>query len=153
MPGPQVPNEARDIELEREQMIHAVKEAWDDCKPEISFEQHGLERDEILEVLKEGLLSHKTQHLEDVREVGASYDEVLQAVKKALVDYQPPRIETPESITREEIIISVRECLESFEFPLPSAAPSTIRGEVGLTHDDVDRRCATRHCNAVSTQS
>ena len=126
----------RDLELEREQMLQAVKEAWEDCKPDIALEHFGLERDEILETLKEGLKSYQPQQPETIREVGASYEEVLEAVQKALAHFQPPSIHTPESITREEILVTVRECLESFEFPMPIPATSAIR-ELELTRDDV----------------
>ena len=101
--------------LEKEEILTAVREAWEDCKPEIELQNFGLERDEILECLKEGLKSYQPES--SIREAGASYDDVLDAVQKGLSAFQPPPIETPASITREEILMSVRECLETFDFP------------------------------------
>ena len=49
----------RNPEMEQEQLLVAIKEAWEDCKPEIALEHFGLERDEILETLKEGLKSYE----------------------------------------------------------------------------------------------
>lgn len=125
----------RDLVAEREEMISAVREAWEDCKPEIALEHFGLERDEILDTLKEGLRSYQPQNSE-IREVGASYDEVLEAVQKGLADFKPPAVETEASITREEVFMAVRECLESFEFPIPMP-PAPTSKESDLTREDV----------------
>ena len=118
--------------LEKEEILTAVREAWEDCKPEIELQGFGLEREDILDCLKEGL---KSYHLESsVREVGASYDEVLEAVQKGLRDFRPPTIEPPSAITREEILMTVRECLETFDFP---AMQAPVSREMDLTRDDV----------------
>ena len=118
--------------LEKEEILAAVREAWEDCKPEIELQGFGLDRDEILDCLKEGLRSY---HLETaVREVGASYDEVLEAVQKGLRDFKPPSIESSSSITREEILMTVRECLETFDFPTSQTAGSR---EVDITREDM----------------
>ena len=126
----------RHPDQEREQLLVAVKEAWEDCKPDIALEHFGLERDEILETLKEGLKSYQPQH-NDAREMGVSYDDVLAAVHTGLADFKPPEIHTEASISREEILMSVRECLESFEFPVPAAAPSSLMREGDLTYEDM----------------
>ena len=125
----------RDPAMEREEMLSAVREAWEDCKPEIALEHFGLERDEILDTLKEGLRSYQPQQPE-VREVGATYEEVLDAVQKGLANFKPPPVDTDTNITREEILMSVRECLESFEFPMP-ILPTPSAKEPDLTRDDV----------------
>jgi hypothetical protein len=41
--------------LEKEEILDAVREAWETYKPEIELQNFGLERDEILECLTEGL--------------------------------------------------------------------------------------------------
>ena len=125
----------RDPTLEREELLRAVREAWEDCKPEIALEHFGLERDEILDTLKEGLRSYQPQR-SDIREVGASYEEVLEAVQKGLANFKPPPFETEASISREEILMSIRECLESFEFPMPVPPAPSVK-EPDLTRDDV----------------
>ncbi|KAI4127778.1 MAG: hypothetical protein LQ347_004456, partial [Umbilicaria vellea] len=103
--------------IEREEILDAVREAWETYKPEIELQNFGLERDEILQCLKEGLQEYQPQG--QAREVsGVSYDEVLDAVQKAMQNFKPPTpIDTEASITREEILMSVRECLETFDFP------------------------------------
>ncbi|MCJ1380890.1 hypothetical protein MMC17_003999 [Xylographa soralifera] len=102
--------------IEREEILEAVREAWETYKPEIELQNFGLERDEILQCLKEGLQEYQPQ--EQSKELGgASYEEVLEAVQEGLKKFKPPPVETEASVTREEILMAVRECLESFEFP------------------------------------
>ena len=120
--------------IEREEILEAVREAWETYKPEIELQNFGLERDEILECLKEGLQGYKAES--DTKEIpGATYEEVLHAVKVGLQDFKAPApVETESSITREEIIMTVRECLESFEFP---TAPLAKEKELEITREDV----------------
>ena len=125
----------RNPELEREQLLVAIKEAWEDCKPEIALEHFGLERDEILETLKEGLKSYEPQQA-STSEPGITYDDVLDAVQKGMANFQTLNLDTEASITREEILVTVRECLESFEFPRPEPALSTNPSS-DLTRDNV----------------
>lgn len=121
--------------LQKEEILVAVREAWEECKPEIELQNFGLERDEILECLKEGLRAYQPG-LPDVREVGASYDEVLEAVNKGLQNFYPPSFDSEEKLTREEILMTVRECLETFEFPAPVVSDSLPR-DADITRDDV----------------
>lgn len=121
--------------LQKEEILVAVKEAWEECKPEIELQNFGLERDEILECLKEGLRAYRPQ-LPDVREVGASYDEVLEAVNKGLQTFRPPVIDDEEKLTREEILMTVRDCLESFDFPASVSSKLPSR-DLDITRDDV----------------
>lgn len=111
-------------ELQREDVIDAVREAWETYKPEITVEQIGLERDEILACLKEGLM-HYTPG--DDRTAAATKDEVFQAVMEGLEHFDPPPIEAPPSLSRDEIIEAVRDCLDEFEFPV---APSAIGADL-----------------------
>ena len=120
--------------IERDEILEAVREAWETYKPEIELQNFGLERDEILTCLKEGLQEYQPQN--ESREIGgASYEEVLDAVNEGMKNFQPPPpIETEASVTKEEILMTVRECLESFEFPIPRAEVSK---EVEITREDV----------------
>ena len=120
--------------IEREEILEAVREAWETYKPEIELQNFGLERDEILQCLKEGLQQYQPkEQAKDL--VGASYDEVLDAVREGLQDFKPPApIETEATITREEILMTVRECLETFDFPASNVG--TVR-EPEMTRDDV----------------
>jgi chromosome segregation ATPase len=123
----------RDPGAEREELLAAIREAWEDCKPEIALEHFGLERDEILETLKEGLKSHQPQQ-PTARDAGATYEDVLLAVTKGLADFQPPEMPPSAGLTQEDVFRVVQQCLETFEWP----AQSTRQGEEsGLTRDDV----------------
>ncbi|KAH8130148.1 hypothetical protein ACSS6W_005487 [Trichoderma asperelloides] len=113
-------------DLNRDDVLEAVREAWENYKPEIEVQQIGLERDEILECLKEGL--------ENQMPPAATRDEILTAVVEGLKHYVPPQMDTAASMSRDEIIEAVRECLEEFEFPV---APSALGNE--LTREDMLR--------------
>ncbi|KAI0484622.1 hypothetical protein GGR56DRAFT_33720 [Xylariaceae sp. FL0804] len=121
------PEKKQTPELSREDVMKAVKVAFDNYKPEIQIEQLGLERDEVLDCLKEGLQDYAPR--QDTPQ-GASRDEVFRAVVEGLKHYEPPRIDTPASLSREEILEAVRECLEEFEFPIaPSAMGNDLSRE------------------------
>ena len=117
MPIPQAEIVNQGSGIEREEILEAVREAWETYKPEIELTTHGLERDEILQCLKEGMEEYRPK---SEQQSPAVYDEVLDAVKDGLKDFKPPAPETEASITREEILMAVRECLESFDFPTAS---------------------------------
>lgn len=117
-------------DLSRDDVIEAVREAWENYKPEIEVQQIGLERDEVLACLKQGLQEYAPR---DDRPPAASRDEVFTAVVEGLKHFVPPQVDTPASISREEIVDAVRDCLEEFEFPI---APSAI-GNNELTREDM----------------
>ncbi|KAJ3471224.1 hypothetical protein MRS44_001323 [Fusarium solani] len=110
-------------DLSRDDVIEAVRDAWENYKPEIEVQQLGLERDEVLACLKEGLR-------EFAPAPAATRDEVFTAVVEGLKHFVPPQVEQPETASREEIIDAVRDCLEEFEFPV---AP----GNNELTREDM----------------
>lgn len=120
--------------IEREEIIGAIREAWETYKPEIELQNFGLERDEILQCLKEGLQEYQ-QKDQDKDFAGVSYEEVLDAVHEGLKHFKPPPpIQSEASITKEEILMTVRECLETFDFPTSSiGAPR----ELEMTREDV----------------
>ncbi|KAK4101811.1 hypothetical protein N658DRAFT_38641 [Parathielavia hyrcaniae] len=119
----------RAAELRREDVLQAVKDAWEKYKPEIEIQQIGLERDEVLTCLQEGLRAYAPR---DDRPPGATRDEVFQAVVEGLRHFVPPKVEIPATLSRDEILDAVRECLEEFEFPV---APSAMGNEV--TREDM----------------
>jgi len=133
------PQEApRDAAAEREFLLTAVKEAWEDCKPEIALEHFGLERDEILETLKEGLQSYQPKNLPD-QTAGATYQQIMEAVQSGLADFQPPQIEAPSAMTREEISAALQECLENFQFPAPAPVEANSSNDIReLVLDAID---------------
>lgn len=119
--------------IEREDILEAIRHAWETYKPEIELQNFGLERDEILQCLKEGLEQYQPKE-QSQDPAGASYEEVLEAVHEGLKHFVPPAPIVPEpSITKDEILEAVRECLDTFDFPMPSVAPR----EVDLTREDV----------------
>ncbi|KAJ3494016.1 hypothetical protein NLG97_g4349 [Lecanicillium saksenae] len=118
-------------DLSREDVIEAVREAWEAYKPEIDVEKSGLEREDIMACLKEGLQDYQPH---DERPPSATRDEVFTAVVEGLKHFVPPQMDTPASLSRDEIIEAVRDCLEEFEFPVAAAA---IGNGNDMTHQDV----------------
>lgn len=117
-------------DLNREDVIEAVRDAWENYKPEIEVQQLGLERDEVLACLKEGLQEYAPR---DDRPPAATRDEVFTAVVEGLKHFVPPQVDSPATLSREEIIDAVRDCLEEFEFPV---APSAL-GNNEITREDM----------------
>lgn len=111
------------VGMDKEDILEAVREAWEVNKPEIELQNFGLEREEILECLTEGLKAYQPKHDEAL-----TYDHVLAAVQAGMQSFVPPPIEAPPAITREEVAEAVKECLESFELTIP---------EPNITKEDI----------------
>lgn len=112
----------------KEDIIDAVREAWENYKPDIELQHFGLEREELLVCLKEGIQEFAPQN-----DPGATRDEVFAAVIEGLKHFTPPPVEN-ESLSRDEILDAVRECLEEFEFP---AAPMPEPRDPDVTRDEM----------------
>ena len=127
--------ESADAALDKEDILDAIRESWETCKPEIELQNFGLERDEILQCLKEGLEEYRP--LSDGRDRdGLSRQDVLKTIQDGLDRFTPPpavTVTSEPSITREEILLAVRECLETFDFPRATGAPP----EAKLSKEDV----------------
>jgi DNA repair exonuclease SbcCD ATPase subunit len=106
-------------ELRRDDVVDAVRDAWERYKPEITVEQVGLERDEVLACLKEGFMQYAPR---DNRPEAATREEVFKAVVEGLQHFSPPPIDVPPALSRDEIVEAVRDCLEEFEFPVAASA-------------------------------
>lgn len=106
-------------DLSREDVIEAVRDAWENYKPEFEVQHLGLERDEVLTCLKEGLQEYLPR---DEKPEGATREEVFKAVVEGLKHFVPPQMDTTATISRDEIIEAVRDCLEEFEFPVSASA-------------------------------
>ncbi|PLB46905.1 hypothetical protein P170DRAFT_438604 [Aspergillus steynii IBT 23096] len=116
-------DELRGNEMQKEDIIETVREAWETYKPEIELQNFGLERDEILECLAEGLKEYQPKH-----EHAVTYDQVLAAVQAGMQDFAPPP-----SITKDEIAQTIRECFENSQPAPRSVEPEhlhTIRDEI-----------------------
>ncbi|KAB8204163.1 hypothetical protein BDV34DRAFT_197956 [Aspergillus parasiticus] len=96
-------DEPRGATMEKDDILDAVRDAWETYKPEIELENFGLERDEILECLSEGLKAYQPRH-----EDAVTYDQVLAAVQAGMQQF-----EQPPTITKDEIVHTIRECLET----------------------------------------
>lgn len=119
--------------IERDDILEAIRHAWETYKPEIELQNFGLERDEILQCLKEGLEQYQPKE-QSQDPAGASYEEILEAVHEGLKHFDPPAPVVPKpNITKDEILAAMRECLDTFDFPMPSVAPR----EVELSREDV----------------
>ncbi|KAF9885498.1 hypothetical protein FE257_012825 [Aspergillus nanangensis] len=105
--------------MQKDEILETVREAWETYKPEIELQNFGLERDEILECLSEGLRAYQPQHDQAV-----TYDQVLVAVQAGMQNF-----EQPPSITKEEIIHTIRECLETSQ-PAPRSLEQEHLGAI-----------------------
>ncbi|OQD97327.1 hypothetical protein PENSOL_c012G11509 [Penicillium solitum] len=130
LPQPQA--ESRGAEMDREDILETVREAWETYKPEIEFNNFGLERDEILTCLEEGLKSYQPQH-----EQAVTYDQVLAAVEDGMQKFIPPQIEHPPSISRDEIILTIRECLEKQPEPASRSLDDEHVGHLHSMRDEI----------------
>jgi hypothetical protein len=142
LPQPQAVS--RGAEMDREDILETVREAWETYKPEIEFNNFGLERDEILTCLEEGLKSYQPQHEEAV-----TYDQVLAAVEDGMQKFIPPQIEHPPGISRDEIILAIRECLDKQPEPATRSLDEEHIGHLNSMREDileaVAKSMATHH--------
>jgi hypothetical protein len=99
----QLRDEPKGPTMEKEDILETVREAWETYKPEIELQNFGLERDEILDCLEEGLKAYQPQH-----EQAVTYDQVLAAVQAGMQQFEKPPI-----ITKDEIVQTIQECLET----------------------------------------
>ncbi|KAJ5500444.1 hypothetical protein N7453_009495 [Penicillium expansum] len=129
---PQPQPESRGAEMDREDILETVREAWETYKPEIEFNNFGLERDEILTCLEEGLKSYQPQH-----EQAVTYDQVLAAVEDGMQKFIPPQIEHPPSISRDEVILTIRECLEKQPDPVSRSLDEEHVGHLHSMRDEI----------------
>ncbi|PWY63203.1 chromosome segregation ATPase family protein [Aspergillus eucalypticola CBS 122712] len=132
--------EPHGVNMEKEEILETVREAWETYKPEIELQNFGLERDEILECLSEGLREYRPQH-----EDAVTYDQVLAAVQAGMQSFaQPP------NITKEEIVQTIHECLAGFEPPAPRGVEREhldgMRDEIleAVTHSVTSQSALTR---------
>jgi DNA repair exonuclease SbcCD ATPase subunit len=123
----------------KEDIVEAVREAWENYRPDIELQHFGLEREELLACLKEGIQEYAPQ--DGARSVGATREEVFKAVVEGFKHFSPLQVDAGSSLSREDICDAVRDCLEEFEFP---SAPQPEPRENGITRDDIV--CAVREC-------
>jgi chromosome segregation ATPase len=98
--------------LERDDVLEAVKDGLKDFEPNIELQQFGLEREEILTVLKEGLEDYQNSRPEPAGP-GIDKAEIFEAMQEALKDFQPASPDQLQSV-REDILGELRVALEEF---------------------------------------
>ncbi|KAF2088447.1 hypothetical protein K490DRAFT_72869 [Saccharata proteae CBS 121410] len=99
--------------LDKEAILSAVKEAYEEYKPEIELQQFGLERDEILECLRQGLEDYRASAPRS-ESGGVSREAIMDAVAEAMQHFNPPQRASESAEIREEVLGAVRECLDEF---------------------------------------
>ncbi|KAG9205089.1 hypothetical protein G6514_009549 [Epicoccum nigrum] len=101
--------------LDKEAIVNAIREAYDsvEMKPNVEIQQFGLERDEILQCLREGLQDYSGSGVVTREEIGEIVQESLQQLRL------PPPVNEANEI-REEILMAVRDSLEELK---PSLIP------------------------------
>lgn len=109
--------------LDKEAILNAVKEAYESYKPEIELQQFGLERDEILQCLREGLEDYRNS-APSPEPTGVSKEEVMDAIHEAFQHFNPPAPINEAHEIREEMLGAVRECLEEFKPTMAITAAS-----------------------------
>ena len=98
--------------LERDDVLDAVKDGLKDFEPNIELQQFGLEREEVLAVLKEGLEDYQNNRPEPAGP-GIDKAEIFEAMQEALKDFQPASPDHLQSV-REDILGELRLALEEF---------------------------------------
>lgn len=121
--------------VDRESILSAVREACESYKPEIELQQFGLERDEILQCLREGLEDYQSSR-SGPETHGTSREEVMATVQEAMQNFTPPAPANEALEIKEEVVDAVRECLENFK--PPAGERPTSRGSDISRHDVLD---------------
>lgn len=93
--------------LDKEAIVSAIREAYEAYKPNVEIETIGLERDEILQCLREGLQDYRGSGGVTKEDIELSIQDAIQHIKL------PPPINEAHEM-REEVLMAVRECLEDF---------------------------------------
>jgi flagellar hook-basal body complex protein FliE len=132
---------AQGAPLDKEAIVAAIREAYDsvEMKPNVEIQQFGLERDEILQCLREGLQDYNGSGAVSKEEIGDIVhdslqqlrlpapineaheirEEVLMAVRESLEELKPslvPQQSQAESLTRDVLLDAIKEALSSHEF-------------------------------------
>ncbi|KAI9692801.1 MAG: hypothetical protein M1820_009349 [Bogoriella megaspora] len=115
--------------IEKEEIVAAVKQACEDFKPDITMEMHGLEREEVLEVLKEGMDEYQARS----EQSNINREEIMDAVHQAMQHFNPPAPPTELGEIKEEVLAAIRESLDEIR-PLPQPP---MRRDSDLTRETV----------------
>ena len=126
---------------EKEEIIAAVKQACEDFKPDITMEYNGLQNEEILQVIREGLEEYQESHAVPS---GITQEEVMDAVQQAMHHFQPPAPPNEIGEAKEEILAALHESLDAMKMSAPQAVPRDME----LTREtvvDAVKECLLAH--------
>jgi tetrahydromethanopterin S-methyltransferase subunit G len=102
--------------FDKEAIVSAVREAYEEYQPDNRIQTIGLQREEVLECLREGLQDLPSS-------TGVSREEIEHIIRESLQQIQlPPPINEAHEI-RDEVLFAVRECLEELK---PALAPQQL---------------------------
>ncbi|KAF2877938.1 hypothetical protein BDV95DRAFT_556364 [Massariosphaeria phaeospora] len=118
---------AQGAPLDKEAIVAAVREAYEGIPtPNFEITGFGLERDDILQCLREGLQDYHGSS-------GATKEEIEHIVQESIQHVKlPPPINEAHEI-REEVLMAVRECLEDFK---PAMVPHQSSSD-GLSYEKI----------------
>lgn len=123
-------------ELDYDKMIAAVNDAFDahPFEPEVKVEYLGLDRDEILHCLKEGMREYQsTREAPDL--TATTKEEIFDIVQQAMQNFSPPAASTELSEVKQELALAVKDCLEDFK---QNSVPTSMPRKPGdITKDDI----------------
>lgn len=128
--------------LNRDGVLEAVKEGLKDFEPNIELQQFGLERDEILAVLKEGLEDYH-RNLPDPQIAAIDKVEIYEAMQEAMKDFQT--LLSPQTMEqiKDDMLASVRQMLEDYK---PISAERGFNDEASRTSlMDAIKECLVDH--------
>ncbi|KAH8712237.1 hypothetical protein GQ44DRAFT_660642 [Phaeosphaeriaceae sp. PMI808] len=116
------------VTLDQEAIISAVREAYDsvEIKPSVEIQQFGLEREEILDCLRDGLKDYTGSG-------GVTKEDVESIVQNSLMQVRLPSPVNEAHEIREEILMTVRECLDE----LKPAGPQNGSFEIDISPDQI----------------
>jgi DNA repair exonuclease SbcCD ATPase subunit len=120
--------------LDRDAILDAVKEAYEAYKPEVEISQYGLERDEILQCLKEGLNDYKSNSADAS---AMSRAEIMETIHEAMQNFVPPRPINEAHEVRDEILATFRECLDEMKPSLAAQSPASRERDLDITREVV----------------
>lgn len=123
-------------EVDYDKIMDAMNEAFEsqNFQPEVKVEYLGLDRDEILQCLKDGLEEHQSSRaLPDLP--STSKEDIFAAVQEAMQHFTPPTPATELDEVKEELMLAVRDCLEEFKGQAPRPSSRVQANEI--SRDDI----------------
>lgn len=106
--------------MDKEAIITAIREAYEQCQPEIKIENVGLDTQEVVQCLREGLQDYRGSG-------GVSREDIEDIIHDSIQHLKLPAPINEAHEIREEVLMAVRECLEDFK-PALNPSQSSLDG-------------------------